>query len=226
MKQCILCGAEGDTYFCEKCGGRMENPSASEKSIDKNIHEMEKVNYLNIVFIFLAIIVVVKLVSVGEFLWQFATLAVVVKTVDVYMSHKGKVLLGQKMEEWKKRLICLSVSFLLLFALDSYYHESGNPYDKTDIHGHIVTKFESNDEQNKIWIIVSEVENSEFGKYFKISSYVGKTRAVGNFRVFKEKGVVYEDPVIVNEEDNCRIIIKRKNMDDLVFIIPYYNIKS
>ena len=89
-----------------------------------------------------------------------------------------------------------------------------------------MTKFESNDEQNKIWIIVSEVENSEFGKYFKISSYVGKTRAVGNFRVFKEKGVVYEDPVIVNEEDNCRIIIKRKNMDDLVFIIPYYNIKS
>ena len=44
-----------------------------------------------------------------------------------------------------------------------------------------------------------EIENSKFGQYYHITSYVSKTRAVGNFRVFKEKDIKYETPEIIDQ---------------------------
>lgn len=220
MKKCILCGAEGDTYFCEKCGGRMEDPSSSEKTMYKNIYEMEKKNYLNIVFIFLAIIVVVKLVSVGEFLWQIATLAVVVKTVDIYMSHKGKVLPGHKMEEWKKRLICLSVSFLLLFALDSYYRESKNPYMETDVESHIVAESEEKMMAGNGVVTIYDTKNLKLGDYYKIC-YMNGANGWNIFRIPKENQIKYGTPSVSKNEYGYEVTIKREGMDDLVYVMPY-----
>ena len=118
-----------------------------------------------------------------------------------------------------KILICLCITCALLICIDSYYRESDKPYKEMYPEKHIVTEFETKVEKHNVCVSVYEFNEPQLGDYYKIGFVVGQKR--GSFRVFKEEGIEYEKPVIVKKEDSCNIIIKRKNLDDLVYIIPY-----
>ena len=90
MKKCILCGYEGDTYFCEKCGGRMEKSSDAEEIIVENTEGLKDLNYLNVTLVFLAILVAIKLLLHGTFQWQVIVLAVIAKSIEVFISWHRK----------------------------------------------------------------------------------------------------------------------------------------
>ena len=128
MKKCILCGFEGDTYFCEKCGGRMEKSSDAEEIIVENTEGLKDLNYLNVTLVFLAILVAIKLFLHGTFQWQVVVLAVIAKSIEVFYKKKRKKLPITEIKNLKMQLICLCISFALLYTIDSYYRQSENPY--------------------------------------------------------------------------------------------------
>lgn len=182
--------------------------------------------YVDIVLIVIAACVAGIYFVWELYLWPIILIMVAYKIRQIYNSNKSKESKTGRLSQGEQQLICIMICFVLLFSVDSYYRESGDPYRETDLYGRSVARFEKESEDNEISVNISEIENSKFGQYYHITSYVSKTRAVGNFRVFKEKDIKYETPEIIEEKEFCKIIIKRKNMDDLVYIIPYYNVKE
>lgn len=231
MKKCILCGYEGDTYFCEKCGGRMEKSSDAEEIIVENTEGLKDLNYLNVTLVFLAILVATKLLLHGTFQWQVIVLAVIAKSIEVFISKKRRNLPSTEIKNLKMQLICLCISFALLFTIDSYYRQSENPYAgdvKTDISEYIVAEYEGEYEtiagvSVTVSIEVYEFNNTRFGDYYLVTPGLGSYG--GWFRVFKEKGIEYETPIILEDVDSCKLIIKRKGKDDLVYVFPYHSSK-
>ena len=234
MKKCILCGFEGDTYFCEKCGGRMEKSSDVEETIVENTGGLKDLNYLNVTLVFLAILVAIKLFIHGTFQWQVVVLAVIAKSIEVFISKKRRKSPSNRINNLKMQLICLCISFALLFTIDSYYRQSENPYAeevKTDIFDYSVAYYKGEYDTIKgvsgtVLINVFEFNNTRFGDYYLVIPFVeGWGRFGGNFRVFKEKGIEYETPIILEDVDSCKLIIKRKGKDDLVYVFPYHTSK-
>lgn len=231
MKKCILCGFEGDTYFCEKCGGRMEKSSDAEEIIVENIEGLKDLNYLNATLVFLAILVAIKLFLHGTFQWQVVVLAVIAKSIEVFYKKKRKKLPITEIKNLKMQLICLCISFALLFTIDSYYRQSENPYAgdvKTDISEYIVAEYKGEYEtiagfSVAVSIEVYEFNNTRFGDYYLVMPGLG--RYGGWFRVFKEEGIEYETPIIIEDADACKLIIRQKGKDDLVYVFPYYSSK-
>lgn len=230
MKKCILCGYEGDTYFCEKCGGRMEKSSDAEEIIVENTEGLKDLNYLNVTLVFLAILVAIKLLLHGTFQWKVIVLAVIAKSIEVFISKKKQKLPSSETRNLIMQLICLCISFTLLFTIDSYYRYEENPYMELERSGQGTTvakyeweyKFENEyrKEIRKDRLIVSEYNNTEFGDYYQVNYPYGYGFS---FRVFKEEGIEYETPIIVEGEDLCKLIIKRKGLTDLVYVFPYYS---
>ena len=123
-----------------------------------------------------------------------------------------------------KILICLCITCALLICIDSYYRESDTPYKEMYPEEHRVAVLDTETETHNAYVAVYEFDHLELGDYYRIDSAVallGHSSCHGTFRVFKEDGIEYEKPVIVGGENSCKVIFKRKNYDDLVYIIPY-----
>lgn len=118
-----------------------------------------------------------------------------------------------------KILICLCMLCVLLFSVDSYYRESDVPYEEIYPEEHIVASFNTEIKTQKVRISIYEFNDSKLGDYYRVNFSVGEN--AGTFRVFKDEGIEYKKPLIVEEKESCNIIIKRKGMTDLKYIIPY-----
>jgi len=123
------------------------------------------------------------------------------------------------MEKRTKILICLCISLALLFTIDCYYRESESPYDEINHEEHIVAELNFNDPDKLPGVVVYEFDDQKFGNYYKIYRYY----RIESFRIFKEEEVEYETPVIIDEGDYYKIVIGRKGLNDLVYIISYSN---
>jgi len=117
------------------------------------------------------------------------------------------------MEKRTMILICLCISLALLFTIDCFYRESENPYDEVNLTPY--DKFEL--KNSHIHVCVYDFEHPQYGEYYKVF-FVSNQRS-GIFRVFKEEGIEYETPVIIDEGDYYKIVIGRKGLNDLVYII-------
>ena len=123
-----------------------------------------------------------------------------------------------------KILICLCITCALLICIDSYYRESDTPYKETYSEEYKVALLDTKTEKHSAYIEVYEYSHPELGDYYRIKSFAslaGNNSWYGTFRVFKEDEIEYDEPLIVEEEDSCKVILKRKGLDDLVYVIPY-----
>ena len=116
-------------------------------------------------------------------------------------------------------LIYLCMLCVLLFSIDSYYRDSDVPYKEIYPEEHIVANFDTETKMQRVSIAIYEFNQPKLGDYYRVNFSVGHSG--GTLRVFKDEGIEYEKPLIVEEKDSCNIIIKRKGMTDLKYIIPY-----
>jgi len=123
------------------------------------------------------------------------------------------------MENRTKILVCLCISLALLFTVDCYYRESESPYNETNFQEHFVERFEIDTPTNYCSVGIHEFNNNECGSYYRIN-YSNGQHSMGLFRVFKEEGIEYKTPVIIAEDGSCKIVIERKGLSDLVYVIP------
>jgi len=129
---------------------------------------------------------------------------------------------------WKKgkKVLCLTLSLLLLFSIDCFYHERQMRYIEINADEYLVAEYKNETSDKRMFITVCEFDSTEYGSYYRIYASSSGANHMGLFRVFKEKGVEYETPIIVEEENSCKIIIKRKSSKDLVYAIPYHRYKG
>ena len=105
-------------------------------------------------------------------------------------------------------------------GMDPYTVLRVDDYSKEDLEKSTYTRFEISNNGEGV-ISVSEFRDAKSGDYFNISYAAEGGYPGGKFRVFKEDGVKYETPMIINNNVYAEIIIKREGMDDLVYVIPY-----
>lgn len=176
--------------------------------------------YRNFLFVILGFIVAGIYFVWGIYLWPIVVLILGIVINDVYKRDKNEDSEMKILDNGAKQLICLVVCFALLFSIDSYYRQSEVTYSKEDLEKSTYTRFEISNNGEGV-ISVSEFRDAKSGDYFNISYAAEEGYPGGKFRVFKEDGVKYETPMIINNNVYAEIIIKREGMDDLVYVIPY-----
>lgn len=176
--------------------------------------------YLNIIIIYIVAIIIGKFFMCEIFLLPLAILAVVLKVIERCKLFKVKSEKNIKIDGKIKRLICLSICFLLFLSVDSYYRESKNPYNETDLESHLVAESEEKTVLKTGIVTVYDIKNLKFGDYYKIC-YMNGANGWNIFRIPKENQIEYGIPSVLKNEYGYEVTIKREGMDDLVYVMPY-----
>ena len=176
--------------------------------------------YLNIIIIYIVAIIIGKFFMCEIFLLPLAILAVVLKVIERCKLFKVKSEKNIKIDGKIKRLICLSICFLLLLSIDSYYRESKNPYMETDVESHIVAESEEKMMAGNGVVTIYDTKNLKVGDYYKIC-YMNGANGWNIFRISKENQIKYGTPSVSKNEYGYEVTIKREGMDDLVYVMPY-----
>ena len=117
-----------------------------------------------------------------------------------------------------KILICLCITCALLICIDSYYRESDNLYEKSDLESHIVAESEEKIMTKNGIVTIYDVKNLKFGDYYKIC-YMNGENGWNIYRIPKENHVEYGTPTVLKKECGYEVTIKRKGIDDLIYVI-------